>query len=77
MTGAAYATFTARVAFRAVEVQMMMATLRQLWTDQDGMTTVEYALLLALLTIASIVAWSTLGYRKTVMLQMITDRMTR
>lgn len=77
MTGAAYATFTARVALRAVEVMIMMATLRELWTDQEGMTTVEYALLLALLTVASIVAWSTLGQRKTIMLEMVTERMAR
>ena len=55
----------------------MMATLRELWTDQEGMTTVEDALLLALLTVASIVAWSTLGQRKTIMLEMVTERMAR
>jgi Flp pilus assembly pilin Flp len=37
--------------------------LRSLWKDEDGMTTVEYALLLVLIAIAAISAWSTLGTR--------------
>lgn len=37
--------------------------LRSLWKDEDGLTTVEYALLLALVAIAAITAWSTLGTR--------------
>jgi len=36
---------------------------KQLWKDQDGLTTVEYALLLALVSIAAITAWTTLGSR--------------
>ena len=36
---------------------------KTLWTDEDGLTTVEYALLLALVAIAAITAWSTLGTR--------------
>lgn len=32
-----------------------------LWKDEDGLTTVEYALLLALVVVAGITAWSTLG----------------
>lgn len=34
-----------------------------LWKDEDGLTTVEYALLLALVAIAAIGAWTTLGSR--------------
>lgn len=34
-----------------------------LWKDEEGLTTVEYALLLALVAIAAITAWSTLGTR--------------
>jgi len=34
---------------------------KSLWHDEDGLTTVEYALLLALVAIAAIVAWTTLG----------------
>jgi pilus assembly protein Flp/PilA len=34
-----------------------------LWSDEEGLTTVEYALLLALVAIAAITAWSTLGTR--------------
>jgi len=36
---------------------------KQLWKDEEGLTTVEYALLLALVAIAAIVAWTTLGGR--------------
>jgi pilus assembly protein Flp/PilA len=35
----------------------------QLWKDEEGLTTVEYALLLALVAIAAIAAWTTLGQR--------------
>jgi len=37
--------------------------LAKLWRDETGLTTVEYALLLALVAIAAITAWSTLGGR--------------
>ena len=37
--------------------------IRKLWKDEEGLTTVEYALLLALVAIAAITAWSTLGSR--------------
>jgi pilus assembly protein Flp/PilA len=36
---------------------------KQLWKDEEGLTTVEYALLLALVAIAAIAAWTTLGQR--------------
>lgn len=36
---------------------------KMLWHDEEGLTTVEYALLLALVAIAAITAWSTLGSR--------------
>jgi pilus assembly protein Flp/PilA len=35
----------------------------KLWRDELGLTTVEYALLLALVAIAAITAWTTLGGR--------------
>ncbi len=35
--------------------------MKKLWTDEEGLTTVEYALLLALVVVAGITAWSTLG----------------
>lgn len=35
--------------------------MRQLWTDEAGLTTVEYALLLALVVVAGIAAWQGLG----------------
>lgn len=37
--------------------------LKMLWNDEEGLTTVEYALLLALVAIAAITAWSSLGTR--------------
>lgn len=35
--------------------------MRELWTDESGLTTVEYALLLAPIVVAGIVAWQGLG----------------
>ena len=35
--------------------------LTTLWKDEDGLTTVEYALLLALLVVAAIGVWSAFG----------------
>ncbi len=37
--------------------------IKQLWKDEEGLTTVEYALLLALVAIAAIGAWTALGGR--------------
>ncbi len=34
---------------------------KKLWKGEEGLTTVEYALLLALVAIAAITAWATLG----------------
>jgi pilus assembly protein Flp/PilA len=39
------------------------AMFKTLWKDEEGLTTVEYALLLALVAIAAITAWTTLGGR--------------
>jgi len=36
-------------------------TMRKLWKDEEGLTTVEYALLLALVVVAGIAAWQGLG----------------
>ena len=35
--------------------------LKKLWQDEEGLTTVEYALLLTLVIITAIGAWTTLG----------------
>ena len=35
--------------------------MRELWNDEAGLTTVEYALLLALVVVAGIAAWQGLG----------------
>ena len=43
------------------EAVFMMDTLRKLWKDEEGLSTVEYALLLVLIVIVGITAWQTLG----------------
>lgn len=35
--------------------------LRRFWNDEEGMTTVEYALLLVLIVVVAVTAWTTLG----------------
>jgi Flp pilus assembly pilin Flp len=35
--------------------------MKDLWQDEEGLTTVEYALLLALVVVAGILAWQGLG----------------
>lgn len=35
--------------------------LSRIWKDEEGLTTVEYALLLALLVVAAITVWTTFG----------------
>ncbi len=39
----------------------MLRTLKQLWSDEAGLTTVEYALLLVLIVAAAVTAWTQLG----------------
>ena len=41
----------------------MFSVLRAYWLDENGLTSLEYALLLALCVVASIVAWQSLGTR--------------
>jgi len=38
-----------------------MNLLKSFWKDEEGLTTVEYALLLALLVVAAITVWSAFG----------------
>lgn len=35
--------------------------MKKLWSDEDGLTTVEYALLLALLVVAALGTWTAFG----------------
>jgi len=35
--------------------------MRKLWNDEDGLTTVEYALLLTLLVVVAIGVWNAVG----------------
>jgi len=39
----------------------MLETIRAFWKDEDGLSTVEYALLLALLVVAAIGVWTAFG----------------
>ncbi len=39
----------------------MIERLKTIWKDEEGLTTVEYALLLALLVVAAIGVWTTFG----------------
>lgn len=39
----------------------MREILARLWKDEEGLTSVEYALLLVLVVIVAITAWQTLG----------------
>jgi len=39
----------------------MLDCLRRFWDDEEGMTTVEYALLLVLIVVVAVTAWQTLG----------------
>ena len=38
-----------------------MTSLKNIWQDEEGLTTVEYALLLALLVVAAIGVWTAFG----------------
>jgi len=38
-----------------------MDRIKAIWRDEEGLTTVEYALLLALLVVAAIGVWTTFG----------------
>ncbi|HEY3396526.1 MAG TPA: Flp family type IVb pilin [Armatimonadota bacterium] len=38
-----------------------MNLIKGIWKDEEGLTTVEYALLLALLVVAAISVWTTFG----------------
>lgn len=40
---------------------MMLECLKRMWRDEEGLTTVEYALLLVLVVVVAITAWQTLG----------------
>ena len=37
-----------------------METIKALWRDEDGVTTVEYALLLAVLVVGAVAIWTAL-----------------
>ncbi len=39
----------------------MLDCIKRLWKDEEGLTTVEYALLLVLIVVVAVTAWQTLG----------------
>ena len=39
----------------------MLERIHSMWADEDGVTTVEYAMLLALLVVAALGIWTTFG----------------
>jgi len=39
----------------------LKTVLRRLWSDEDGLSTVEYAILLALIVASAVFAWQGLG----------------
>lgn len=40
---------------------LMCQTIKKLWRDEEGLSTAEYALLLALIVIIGVTAWQALG----------------
>ena len=49
------------VRFSSKEAIRMLRTLKRLWTDESGLTTVEYALLLVLIVAAGVASWPLLS----------------
>ncbi|MFO7945992.1 MAG: Flp family type IVb pilin [Armatimonadota bacterium] len=47
----------------------MFDALKAYWKDEEGLTTVEYALLLALIVVVAITAWTQLGANVNTMAQ--------
>lgn len=45
----------------AQEGHQMLKRIESIWKDEEGLTTVEYALLMALLVVAAITVWTTFG----------------
>jgi len=39
----------------------MIDKIKTIWSDEEGLTTVEYALLLALLVVAAVAVWTLFG----------------
>ena len=54
----------------------MMETIRALWNDEAGVTTVEYALLLAILVVGAAAVWATLRSAITSGVNTATDELT-
>ncbi len=54
----------------------MLRTLKQLWTDEAGLTTVEYALLLVLIVAAAVTAWTQLGSQVSTEVSSVKDTIT-
>ena len=51
----------------------MLGYLKRLWHEEEGLTTVEYALLLVLVVVVAITAWQTLGTNVTTKVTEVAD----
>jgi len=52
---------TRRLDGTRIAMRNLNRRLRALWTDEDGMTGLEYALLLMLMALSALVAWRSMG----------------
>jgi len=51
----------------------MLQRVKELWTDEAGLTTVEYALLLILIVAAGVTTWTELGSTVDTQVSSVTD----
>ena len=54
----------------------MLQRIKKLWTDEAGLTTVEYALLLMLIAAACVTTWGQLGSAVDTQVSSVTDTMS-
>jgi len=54
----------------------MSSVLKAYWLDEDGVTSLEYALLLALCVVATITAWRSLGTKVNTVADQAADHLT-
>ena len=54
----------------------MLQRIKELWTDEAGLTTVEYTLLLMLIAAACVTTWGQLGSEVDTQVSSVTDTMS-
>ncbi len=54
----------------------MLQRIKELWTDEAGLTTVEYTLLLMLIAAACVTTWGQLGNAVDTQVSSVTDTMS-